>query len=52
MPETKKDQLERTDTVNLDETVGGDWILAVNGVREVRDRLTGFVGRIEVEDKK
>jgi hypothetical protein len=26
-----------------DSTSGGDWILAVNGERPVRDKLTGYI---------
>lgn len=42
MPETES-QFDDSEIDDEDCTSGGDFLAAVNGPREIRDKLTGFV---------
>ena len=46
MAETES-QFEDSEIDDEDCTSGGDFLAAVNGIREVRDRMTGFVEGLE-----
>ncbi|MEK9160241.1 MAG: hypothetical protein AAB383_05955 [Patescibacteria group bacterium] len=50
MTEKPKEELipteQGTDALDPDDTSSGDWILAVNSLRDVRDRITGYVSKL------